>query len=1070
MSIAAGVTRYIWVRSDCGGSQSTWVGPVAYTQGPNNNRCGSATPITCGASLAGSNVGADNVGAGAFCGTTPGPNGVWYSWTGNGDDVLFSTCNAGSAGLDTKINVYSGSCGALTCVGGNDDGSCGFSGVLSTVAFTSTNATNYFIYVTGFDSFEQGPFVLDMSCIPPLPPPANDDCATPTVLAQLPVCSPTSGTTLGATASGIATPTCAFNAGDDDVFFEFTATTATANVQVQGLASFDAVVQVLNGCGGAELGCADATFNGGQENITLTGLTVGNQYIVRVYSYSTGSAAQGNFTICVFNGVDPCTSITPITCGSVQSYNQSGGGIWSVTDCWFIGTPGSEKLYSFTPTVSGTYQINVTSATGGYVDYFWKAASVGCNATGWNCIDDIGFGGYYEFGPLTAGTTYYLLLDGEGTGAYNHTFRLICPPANDNCSAGVPALSWGGVSVSGTTQAANPSTIQTVPAPAADYPDVWYKFVPIGTAAQITVTTSSLLAAGVQIYANCGDATPICVEYAQTQGEDLTLTATGLTSGTTYYVRVLDLLSGVLGLNYSTYFFTIEVDPVPASGANCVTAPPSANDEAEACGTSTNGGCATADNAQMPTTGSVTVTTQLANFYDSGGAVGNYDPSSGGTITFAPTNPANKIRVTFTQFQVETNYDKLMIHNGATTAAPLFSSANGAGSTFSICNGLGAGGWWGSTLPGPFTSTAAGGELTFYFCSDAAVQQAGWVALIEEVSGGVPVAGSAFGSYSIGDFIKGTVYAECGTRDLDWFEFNVSQVSPVSFNVTAEFPVTAFILDDQCPSTAIAVNTTTTDCSQAQATTVLQPGTYRLAIAPNNFNGIPCTSTRNEYFAQLVLASPPPNDDCADAQLITCGQPGTCPATQVTGNTLAALEEAIPDPVCNPGGNISDVWYAFSVGFGATEIEVNLELLSATQLGVELYSSCGSYIAGTCIDDATPLSPFNFPVVSGNSYRLRVYTNYDSDNPGSFRLCVQNKPQPPVNDNICGAITLPVYSANVVETTGNNFYATDSPQASMSCGTHSRDVWYKATVPASGVLTVNTNYGTADDLIASLYT
>lgn len=1063
LTIAAGVTRYIWVRSDCGAAQSTWVGPLVYTQGPANNHCAWALPLTCGSSVTGNNIGADGFGAGPTCITTPGSYGVWYSWTGNGDDVQLTTCN-GTTDFDTKILVYSGSCGSLACVTGNDD-DCSSYFYRSTVAFTSTNATNYFVYVTGFSN-ATGTFALDMSCIPALPPPANDDCATPTAIAQLPVCSPTAGTTLGATASGIATPTCAFNPGDDDVFYEFTANTATVNVQVQGLASFDAVVQVLDGCGGAELGCADATFNGGQENITLTGLTPGNQYIVRVYSYNTGNAAQGNFTICVFNGVDPCTSITPITCGSVQSYNQSGGGIWSVTDCWFLGTPGSEKLYSFTPTVTGVYQVNVTSATGGYVDYFYKAASLGCNASNWNCILDIGGGGFYEFGPLTAGTTYYLLLDGEGTGAYNHTFRLICPPSNDNCSAGVPSLSWGGAAVSGTTQAANPSTVQTEPSPAANYPDVWYRFIPTGTAAQITVSTSSLLAAGVQIYANCGDATPFCVEYAQAQGDDLTLTATGLTSGSTYYVRVLDLLSGTIGLNYSTYFFTIEVDPVPLAGANCVTAPPTATDEAEPCGTSSNGGCATPDDATMPASGSTTVTTQLANFYDSGGAVGTYSIGEGGTITFAPTNPANKMRVTFSQFNVESSWDGLYIHNGPTTASPLFASGNGAGSG---CPGVG-GAWWGTTNPGPFTSTSATGELTFAFCSDASVTYAGWVALVEEVSGGVPVAGSAFGAYSIGDFISGTVYAECGTRDVDWFEFNVSQVSPVSFNVTAEFPVTAFILDDQCPSTAIAVNATTTDCSQAQATTVLQPGTYRLAIAPNSFNGIPCTSTRNEYFAQLVLASPPPNDDCVDAQAINCGQPGTCPGNQVTGNTLAALEEGIPDPVCNPGGNISDVWYVFSVGYGATEVEVNLDLLSATQLGVELYSSCGAYITGTCIDDATPLSPFTFPVVSGNQYRLRVYTNYDSDNPGSFRLCVQNKPQPPVNDNICGAITLPVYSANVVETTDNNFYATDSPQPSMSCGTHSRDVWYKATVPASGVLSVNTNYGTADDLLAAMYT
>jgi PKD repeat protein len=220
---------------------------------------------------------------------------------------------------------------------------------------------------------------------------------------------------------------------------------------------------------------------------------------------------------------------------------------------------------------------------------------------------------------------------------------------------------------------------------------------------------------------------------------------------------------------------------------------------------------------------------------------------------------------------------------------------------------------------------------------------------------------------------------------------------------------------------------------------------------------------------QLVEALPPPNDDCAAAQSIAVGVAGTCPSNQVTGNTLAALEEAIPDPVCN-SGNISDVWYTFNSGV-ANELEVNLEYLSATMVGVELYTTCGALVSGSCILDAGAVSPITYAVTPYTQYRLRCFTNYDNQNPGTFRLCVQHKPQPPLNDNICGAFNIAVSSSSTSETNGDNFYATQSPQAAMSCQTnHSRDVWYRATVPSSGVVTVNTNYGTALDLVGAMYT
>ncbi|WP_026706410.1 T9SS type A sorting domain-containing protein [Flavobacterium soli] len=112
----------------------------------------------------------------------------------------------------------------------------------------------------------------------------------------------------------------------------------------------------------------------------------------------------------------------------------AGTGAWNVSACGF-STPGTELMYSFTPEETGDYELEVISATGGYIDYFWKDASGTCDNTGWTCIDDINGAGIDPIGTLTAGVEYLFLLDGEGTTAKTHTFKIKCLPTCENGTA-----------------------------------------------------------------------------------------------------------------------------------------------------------------------------------------------------------------------------------------------------------------------------------------------------------------------------------------------------------------------------------------------------------------------------------------------------------------------------------------------------------------------------------------------------------------------------------------------------------------------------------------------------------
>lgn len=90
-----------------------------------------------------------------YCTTPVGTGGQrWYSMNlGNivPINVTIETKESSSGLFDTKLHVYTGSCGAFTCVAGDDDGG---EGNYSLVNFTVQPNTTYFIRVGGYNAAE----------------------------------------------------------------------------------------------------------------------------------------------------------------------------------------------------------------------------------------------------------------------------------------------------------------------------------------------------------------------------------------------------------------------------------------------------------------------------------------------------------------------------------------------------------------------------------------------------------------------------------------------------------------------------------------------------------------------------------------------------------------------------------------------------------------------------------------------------------------------------------------------------------------------------------------------------
>ncbi|AWA30602.1 hypothetical protein HYN48_11160 [Flavobacterium magnum] len=95
-------------------------------------------------------------------------------------------------------------------------------------------------------------------------------------------------------------------------------------------------------------------------------------------------------------------------------------------------------------------------------------------------------------------------------------------------------------------------------------------------------------------------------------------------------------------------------------------------------------------------------------FTDSGGPDNNYSNYEDWVRTVFPTNPNDKIKVTFDSIAIEDGWDYLYIFNGPNVESPVLASITG----FDVV--------------GPFESTDASGALTFQFEADTNTTLAGW--------------------------------------------------------------------------------------------------------------------------------------------------------------------------------------------------------------------------------------------------------------------------------------------------------------------------------------------------------
>ena len=331
---------------------------------PVNDDCVNAISLNCGQTVTGSTTTATLDGPPSSCsGGSVAPD-VWYRVTGTGANITASLC--GSA-YDTKLEVYTGTCAALTCVGGNDD----FCGLQSQFTWPTTAGTTYYVRVHGFFG-ATGNFTLNIACQP-----VNDLCAN---AININCGQSLTGTTVGGSID--AAPLCVSPITAPGVWYTFIGSGGIETVSTCTAASFDTRLEVFSGasCGSLTSVACNDDFCGLRSEVSFP-TTAGTRYYVLVHGFG---AQTGTFTLS--RNCQPCAGVpspgaitgssAPVCPGASVTLTLAGNTIANgITYQWRSSTTPGGPYTAIPGATSVSYTFNATVTT-----YF--IVSVSCTNPG----------------------------------------------------------------------------------------------------------------------------------------------------------------------------------------------------------------------------------------------------------------------------------------------------------------------------------------------------------------------------------------------------------------------------------------------------------------------------------------------------------------------------------------------------------------------------------------------------------------------------------------------------------------------------------------------------------------
>ncbi|RYM35983.1 T9SS type A sorting domain-containing protein [Brumimicrobium glaciale] len=156
------------------------------------------------------------------------------------------------------------------------------------------------------------------------------------------------------------------------------------------------------------------------ENLTTTAQgSVGT----RLYRRETKCSGSVSYSVgASYTTVSPCASAVNMSCGTNYSATLGTSGVWNSYNGCSWTEPGGEKVYTYTPSNSGSYTFSANT-TGGDPDFFLMSS---CGPSGTNLNPGCWNDGNRTVN-LVGGTTYYLIVDNySGANPASFTVSVSC--------------------------------------------------------------------------------------------------------------------------------------------------------------------------------------------------------------------------------------------------------------------------------------------------------------------------------------------------------------------------------------------------------------------------------------------------------------------------------------------------------------------------------------------------------------------------------------------------------------------------------------------------------------------
>jgi hypothetical protein len=786
--------------------------------------------------------------------------------------------------------------------------------------------------------------------------PANDLCSGAISLTSSTSCVTTAGTINAATYTPPLTGCGATN--KSDVWYTFVAQSTTQTVTVSSGPS-QVRVQLFSGACGSlvSIVCGNTTLTG-------TGLTIGATYYIRVYTQNNNT---GTFNICVTHAApanDDCAGAISLTSNPSCSNTTGTLNLATANGATPLGCFGAGTYYDvwYSFVAAATTETITLSSLGANITNP-QLQLYGGSCAGLTNLSACGTTSVTKAG-LTIGTTYYIRvanLNANPSGSANFNICVThTAPANDNCSGAVSLTSGTTcVNTGGTLVGASYTTIPSIGCGVDSRNDVWYSFV--AASADETITLSSAPAnPRIQLFSGtCASLTSLFC------ASSTSLAATGLTVGTTYYVRIY-------------------TDPGTISASNtfniCVTHTLPANDNcAGAISLTSLTSC-------VNTAGSLNLATA------SGGVAGCFGAGTFYDVWYSFVAQATTETVTLSGLGANITNPQLQLYGG--TCAGL-TNLTACGTTSVTKAGLTIGTTYYVRVANLNADpSGAGTASNFNIC----VTHAG---LANDLcQGATPITSNTSCINTPGTTVGGS-YAAAGMTECNvynssdvWYTFVAQSPSPTITvaSTSGNGRIQVQIYSGSCGSLTCIDGTTgnsgtTKSFNPSPNLTIGQ--TYYVRVTTNNGS----TTTFNLCIVDPTLASPPANDNCSSATSLTPGS-----SCVNTGGTLAGATVSSPAVASTCGSPGADVWYSFvaTANFPTISLSnIGSNIQSGTAYIQILSGTCGSQTSLYCTSgtgSSLSLTPGGTGLVIGTTYYVRIYTGstYTGGSNWNFNICITN--------------------------------------------------------------------------------